>query len=265
MFTNSSEPLPVRLEDMVEVVVAFEGRREGWRLRIGMTGTGGVGRSFEDRLRAAISSSSNTVASVRVLTGLKCSSVTFCRGCFANLAGAGQPSSSALMARPICDIGTEAVLFEVPTPGLTTVRPVPALDICSVLKGDGVTRRGYLGALREATGGGGPIEKRPEGADESSVETQCEKRASCCLRRSSSFSFTYEIFRSLRRLKNTLNAINPIAMMNAATAATESPAICAGDILGRSSFEAGAAIAVDVDEGDDVADAGCETESTKAD
>lgn len=168
---NSSEPRPVRLEDMVEVVPAFEGRREGCKLRIGMTGTGGVGRSFEDRRRAAISSSSNTVASVRVLRGLKCSSVTFCRGCFADLAGAGHPSSSALMARPICDMGTEAALFEVPAPGLTTVRPAPALDICSVLKGDGVTRRGYLGALREATGGGGPIEKRAGGADTSSIGT----------------------------------------------------------------------------------------------
>lgn len=161
----------MRLEDVVEVVGAFEGRREGWRLRIGMTGTGGVGRSFEDRRRAATSSSSNTVASVRVLTGRKCSSVTFCLGCLADLAGAGQPSSSALMARPICDIGTEAALFEVPTPGLTTVRPVPELDICRVLKGDGVTRRGYLGALREATGGVGPIEKRAGSAGASSMGT----------------------------------------------------------------------------------------------
>jgi hypothetical protein len=56
-----------------------------------------------------------------------------------------------------------------------------------------------------------------------------------------------------------------MAMMNAATAATESPAICAGDILGRSSFEAGAAIALGVVEADDVADAGSEMESTNAD
>lgn len=158
----------MQLEDVVEVVGAFEGTRDGWRLRIGMTGTGGVGRSFEDRRRAAISSSSNTV---RVLTGLKCSSVTFCLGCLADLAGAGQPSSSALMATPICDIGTEAALFHVPTPGRTTVRAVPAFDICRVLKGDGVTRRGYLGALREATGGGGPTEKRAGGADVSSMGT----------------------------------------------------------------------------------------------
>jgi hypothetical protein len=68
-------------------------------------------------------------------------------------------------------MGTEVALFEVPTPGLTTVRPVPALDICKVLKGDGVTRRGYLGALREATGGGGPIEKRAGDADASSMGT----------------------------------------------------------------------------------------------
>lgn len=168
---NSSERRPVRLDDVVEVVGAFDGRREGWRLRIGMTGTGGVGRSFEDRRRAAISSSSNTVASVRVLTGLKCSSVTFRLGCLADLAGAGQPSSSALMARPICDIGTEATLFQVPTPGLTIVRPVPEFDMCKVLKGDGVTRRGYLGALREPTRGDGPTEKRAGGADVSSMGT----------------------------------------------------------------------------------------------
>lgn len=130
---NSSEPRPVRLEDVAELVGAFEGSREGWRLRIGMTGTGGVGRSLDDRRRAAISSSSNIVASVRVLNGLKCSSVIFCLGCLVGLAGAGQPSSSALIARPICDIGMEAALVEVPTPGRTTVRPVPAFDICKVL------------------------------------------------------------------------------------------------------------------------------------
>lgn len=168
---NSSDPLPVRVKDIDEALGAFEVGRDGWRLRIGTTGIGGAGRSFEDRRRAAISSSSNTVASVRVLTGLKCSSVTFCRGCLADLAGAGQPSSSALMARPICDIGTEAALLEVPTPGLTIVRPVPAFGICTVLYGDGVTRRGNLGALREATGGGGPIEKRAGGAEVSSMGT----------------------------------------------------------------------------------------------
>jgi hypothetical protein len=50
---NSSERHTVRLDDVVEVDGAFEGafkgRREGWRLRIGMMGTGGVGRSFDDR------------------------------------------------------------------------------------------------------------------------------------------------------------------------------------------------------------------------
>ena len=73
------------------------------------------------------------------------------------------------------------------------------------------------------------------------------------------------LFRSLRRLKNTLNAINPIAMINAATAATESPAIWAGVILGRSSFAAGATMEVGANDGVDVADAGSEIESTKTD
>ena len=53
--------------------------------------------------------------------------------------------------------------------------------------------------------------------------------------------------------------------MNAATAATESPAIWAGVILGRSSFAAGATIEVGADEAVDVAVAGCEIESTKTD
>lgn len=54
-------------------------------------------------------------------------------------------------------------------------------------------------------------------------------------------------------------------MINAATAATDKPAICAGVILGRSSLATGAAIEVGVDEGVDVADAGSEIESTKTD
>lgn len=169
MSMNNSERRTVRFEDVVDVVGAFEGRREGWRLRIGTIGTGGVGRSLEDRRRVAISSSSKTVASVRVLTGRKCSSVTFCLGWLVDLAGAGQPSSSALMATPICDRGTEAALAEVPTPGRTTVRPDPELDIPRVLKGDGVTRRGYLGPSRRTAGGGGPIEKRVEEAGMSST------------------------------------------------------------------------------------------------
>lgn len=54
-------------------------------------------------------------------------------------------------------------------------------------------------------------------------------------------------------------------MINAATAATESPAIWAGVILGRSSFAAGATMEVGVNDGVDVADAGSEIESTKTD
>ena len=129
---------------------------------MGIIGTGGVGRSLEDLLRAAVSSSSsNTVASVRVLMGRKCSAVTFCLGWLDGLAGAGQPSSSALIARPICDIGTEATLADVPTPGLITVRPEPEpkLEAPSVLYGDGVTKRGYLGPSREAAGSGGGRER----------------------------------------------------------------------------------------------------------
>lgn len=54
-------------------------------------------------------------------------------------------------------------------------------------------------------------------------------------------------------------------MMKAATAATESPAIWAGVILGRSSFAAGAGIEVGIDDDVDVADAGIEIESTNTD
>ena len=56
-------------------------------------------------------------------------------------------------------------------------------------------------------------------------------------------------------------------MIKAATAATESPAICAGVILGRSLFEAGAAPEVGVEDEDrlDVADAGAEIESANTD
>jgi isopentenyl diphosphate isomerase/L-lactate dehydrogenase-like FMN-dependent dehydrogenase len=56
-----------------------------------------------------------------------------------------------------------------------------------------------------------------------------------------------------------------MAIIKAATAATESPAICAGVISGRSSFVAGAATEVGVDDAVDVADAGNEIESTKTD
>lgn len=71
--------------------------------------------------------------------------------------------------------------------------------------------------------------------------------------------------RSLRRLKNTLNAIRPMAMIKAATAATVSPAIWAGLILGRSSLAAGAAIRVGVEDAVGVEEAGIEFESTKTD
>lgn len=136
-----------------------------------MIGTGGVGRSLDDRRRAAISSSSNTVASVRVLKGRKCSSVTFCLGWLDDLGGAGQPSSSALIASPICDMGIEFALADVPTPGRTIVRPDPELDIPRVLKGDGVTKRGYLGPSRGTVGGGGPMGKLVEEAAISSTGT----------------------------------------------------------------------------------------------
>lgn len=178
MSRNSSERRTVRLDDVAEVVGAFdgafEGMREGCRLRIGMMGTGGVGSNLDDRRRAAISSSSKTVASVRVLIGLKWSSVTFCLGWSDFFGGAGQPSSSALIARPICDIGTEAALTEVPTPGRTTVRPDPdaRVETPSVLNGDGVTRRGNRGAgpSREAAGGGA-IGSRVEDTGVSSIGT----------------------------------------------------------------------------------------------
>lgn len=71
------------------------------------------------------------------------------------------------------------------------------------------------------------------------------------------------LFRSLRRLRNTLKAISPIAIIKAATAATDSPAIWAGLILGRSSSAAGVVMEVGVVEVADVAVAGSEIESTK--
>ena len=72
------------------------------------------------------------------------------------------------------------------------------------------------------------------------------------------------VFRSSFRLLNhTLKAISPIAKTKAATAATESPAICAGVILGLSSVAvvtgADVAVADEVGDGSDV------TVSTKAD
>lgn len=96
------------------------------------------------------------------------------------MAGAGHPSNSALMARPICDIGTDAAPAEVPTPGLTTVRAEPTLEIPKVLKGDGVTRRGYLGPSR-ATVGGGAIRKRAGDFGVSLTGIYRENRADCRL------------------------------------------------------------------------------------
>lgn len=170
MFRNNSERRAVRFDDEVDVVGPFELRREGCKLRIGIMGIGGEGRSFECRWRAAISSSSNTVFSVRVLTGRKCSAVIFCLGWLDSFAGAGHPSNSALIARPICDMGIDAALADVPTPGLTIVRPEPALEAPKVLNGDGVTSRGYLGSARE-TAGGGTAGKRAELCRTSSTGT----------------------------------------------------------------------------------------------
>jgi hypothetical protein len=73
------------------------------------------------------------------------------------------------------------------------------------------------------------------------------------------------LFRSFRFRKNTLKAISPIAMMKAATAATDKPAICAGVILGLSSSTAGSATGVEVDDAEEVADGVEDTESGKMD
>lgn len=57
------------------------------------------------------------------------------------------------------------------------------------------------------------------------------------------FSLTPAIFLSLRRLRKTLRAMRPMAMMNVAAAATESPAIWAGFIvLGESAAAAGCTV-----------------------
>lgn len=71
MSRNNSERRDPRLDDVFEGLVSFKGNRAGCKLRIGIIGTGGVGRSFEDRRRATISSSSKTVFSVRALIGRK--------------------------------------------------------------------------------------------------------------------------------------------------------------------------------------------------
>jgi hypothetical protein len=69
--------------------------------------------------------------------------------------------------------------------------------------------------------------------------------------------------RSLLLLKQTLRAMSPTAITNAATAATDSPAIWAGVILGRSSAVAGTAATEG--EGVEVAEGVEEIESTMAD
>ena len=71
-------------------------------------------------------------------------------------------------------MGTEAALTDVPTPGLTVVRPDPdaTVEIPSVLKGDGVTRRGNLGAgPPRGAAGGGAIGRRDEDTGVSSICT----------------------------------------------------------------------------------------------
>jgi hypothetical protein len=73
------------------------------------------------------------------------------------------------------------------------------------------------------------------------------------------------LFRSFRFRKNTLRAISPIAMMKAATAATDKPAIWAGVILGLSSSTAGSATGVEIDDAEEVADGVEDTESGKMD
>jgi hypothetical protein len=73
------------------------------------------------------------------------------------------------------------------------------------------------------------------------------------------------LFRSFRFRKNTLKAISPIAMMKAATAATDNPASWAGVILGLSSSTAGSATGVEVDDAEEVADGVEDTESGKMD
>lgn len=69
--------------------------------------------------------------------------------------------------------------------------------------------------------------------------------------------------RSFRLRKHTLSAMSPMAMTKAATAATDSPAICAGVILGGA--PAATVTGTDVDVADDVADGIDGTVSAKAD
>lgn len=69
--------------------------------------------------------------------------------------------------------------------------------------------------------------------------------------------------RSFRRRKQILKAMSPTAMTKAATAATESPAIWAGVILGGCSTATG--MAADVVEGVEVAEGREDIESTMTD
>jgi hypothetical protein len=125
MSRNSSERRPAGPVGRVVVNVGIV--LEGWKARIGGIGTGGVGSNIEDRRRAGSSSSSKTVSCVIALTGRKgtlscdgflagaCSCLT-ASGAF--LGTTGLLSSSALIAKPICESGNDESdeLFAVPTP-----------------------------------------------------------------------------------------------------------------------------------------------------
>jgi len=97
------------------------GGLEGCRALVGGIGTGGVGKSFDDRRRARRSSSSKTVSCVRMLAllarfamptdlrkllGLCCRSSALRGGC-GGLTFTDFPGNSALMARPIWSDGTD--------------------------------------------------------------------------------------------------------------------------------------------------------------
>jgi hypothetical protein len=124
MSRNSSDRRPVGPAGRVVVNVGIV--LEGWRARIGGTGTGGVGNSMEDLLRGGASSSSKTVSCVIALTGRK--GMLSCVGLLAGICWRGTASgaflftgllsSSALIATPICESGRDESdeLFPVPTP-----------------------------------------------------------------------------------------------------------------------------------------------------
>jgi hypothetical protein len=96
-------------------VASPDARLEGCSLRIGATGTGGVGSKTDDLRRAVNSSSSKTVSCVMLLMGRKSILV---RGCLVLIRGSVDlPSSSALIATPIWSSGREEFeLLDVPTP-----------------------------------------------------------------------------------------------------------------------------------------------------